>query len=376
MKVLLDLGAIKTGGGVQLALNFVRHVRDHRDPGDEIFILVAAGSLLEQEAKALAVSGIWPSPRGYLRRALFEYLKLPGLLRAHGVAVVFTFFGAGLPRPSGTRAVVTAAYPIICYPESAYWQYERPLRRSFNRVRNWLRCRRLRKADVILAETEIMRARLAHTLGFDATRIHLLPPAVSAFAVPSERTERTGAPVTFVIVSDNSHHKNIWRLYAIAREMRRLGYADFRFIMTITEGAFRADIPERPVAESVLREHFVCLGPVAPTRIMEVYRQADVMVIISDLESFSNNYLEAWRVGLPVIASDRDFARHICGDSAVYVEPHQPQAAAPEFVRVANDAGLRRALVESGRARLMSLPSLEARCAMIWREIQAAADLR
>jgi glycosyltransferase involved in cell wall biosynthesis len=372
MNVLLDLGAIKTGGGVQLALNFVRQINARRRPGDRVWLLVSQGSLLEREAASVEAAGVWASPRSYLRRAAFEYLRLPRLLAAHGVDVVFTFFGAGVPRPRGIRAVVTVAYPIICYPESAYWRFERPGRRWFNRVRNWLRCRRLRRAERLLAETEVMRARLARTLAIDPARIHLLPPAVSAFAEPRPRTARDG-PFVFVTVSDNSHHKNIWRLYAVARALRESGLLDFRFVMTVREADFRADIPERDVDETILATHFRCLGPVAPTSIMDVYGSADAMVIISDLESFSNNYIEAWRVGLPIVASDRDFARHICGDSAVYVEPHDPAGAAAEFARVARDAGLRERLVAAGAARLRAMPTLEQRCDIIWREIDSVA---
>lgn len=370
MNVLLDLGAIKTGGGVQLALNFVRSINARRRPGDRVWLLVAEGSLLEREVAAVEADGVWSSPRQYLRRAAFEYLRLPRLLSASGIDVVFTFFGAGVPRPPGVRAVVTVAYPIICYPESAYWRHERPRRRWFNRARNWLRCRRLRKADRVLAETEVMRQRLSRTLGMDPARIHLLPPAVSAFAEARPRTAHAG-PFVFVTVSDNSHHKNLWRLYAVARALRASGFVDFEFRMTVRLEDLRADFPEREVDEAVLAAHFRCLGPVAPTSIMDVYGTADALVVISDLESFSNNYIEAWRVGLPIIASDRDFARHICGDSAVYVEPHDPVAAAAEFARLARDAGLRERLVAAGAQRLRQMPTLEQRCDMIWHEIDS-----
>lgn len=375
MNVLLDFGAIKAGGGVQQALNFIRATRARHSPRDRFWLLVPEDSLLAREVGAVGAAAIWLLPRSYLRRALFEYLRLPRLLTANEVAVVFTFFGAGLPRPDGVRALVTVAYPIICYPESIYWQYERPFRRWFNHARNWLRRKRLRKADRLLAETEVMRARLARALQIEPERIRLLPPAVSAFAEPQARVARSG-PFVFAAVSDNAHHKNIWRLYATARAMRDRGFEHFRFVMTVRESDFRADIPESDVDDVLLREHFRCLGPVEPTRIMDVYSEADAMVIISDLESFSNNYLEAWRIGLPIVASDRDFAHHICGDSAVYVEPHDPVGAAREFERVARDGVLRVRLVAAGAERLRRMPTVEQRCEMIWREIDALANGR
>lgn len=373
MRLLLDMGAIKTGGGVQLALNFVRHIQGRQRLGDELFVLVAAGSLLEQEVRQLRAATIWTSPMRYISRAWFEYAVLRELLRKNQISIVFTFFGAGIPCPKGVRSIVTVAYPIICYPESAYWRFERPFRKLFSRMRNWFRCRRLGKATLILAETEVMRTRLARQLNMPAERIHILPPAVSVFAESVQRQTSSGI-VTFVIVSDNSHHKNIWRLYAVARELQRRGLRDFVFVLTINKSQFLYDIPERTIDETIIKKYFRFLGPVAPTRIMDVYRSADVMVQLSDLESFSNNYIEAWRVGLPIIASDRDFARHICEESAVYVEPHDPVAAAGVFAEVIQNQDLRVRLSAAGRERLRTLPTIDARCEMIWWEIDAVAS--
>lgn len=372
MNILLDLGAIKTGGGVQLALNFLQHISSRRRPGDHIYLLVAAGSLLEKEVRQDDYSGVWSSPATYVKRAVFEYATLQRLMHEARISVVFTFFGAGIPHPPGVTTIVTVAYPIICYPESAYWRYERPRRRLFNRARNWLRVKRLRKADRILVETDIMRERIIRTLNYPAQQVSLLPPAVSKFAEPVSPATRQG-PVTLVVVSDNSNHKNIWRLPAIARHLHEAGVRDFRIVLTLTEGELRSTLQESPDDE-VLALYFNFIGRVAPTKIMEIYGSADIMIQLSDLESFSNNYIEAWRVGLPMIASDRDFAHAICQDSALYVEPHDPVAAAAVFAHLISDAALRGQLATAGQQLLRRMPKLEERCEMIWEQISATAQ--
>jgi glycosyltransferase involved in cell wall biosynthesis len=306
-----------------------------------------------------------------LRRAFFEYVTLQRLLKKSGIQVIYTFFGGGVPHPAGVRTIATVAYPIICYPESPYWRYEFTGRRWFNRARNWLRVQRLRKADVILVETEIMRGRVSRTLGTPPEHISLLRPAVSRFAEAVDRAVHEG-PVTFAVVSDNSRHRNIWRLPEIARHLHDGGTRNFRIVLTIDERELRTSLRGR-IDEEVLRKYFQFLGRVPPTRIMEVYAKADVLVQLSDLESFSNNYIEAWRVGLPMIASDRDFARAICEDSAAYVEPHDPPAAAAVFARLIGDAPLRAHLAAAGRKRLAEMPTLEERCEKIWQVISATA---
>jgi glycosyltransferase involved in cell wall biosynthesis len=39
------------------------------------------------------------------------------------------------------------------------------------------------------------------------------------------------------------------------------------------------------------------------------------------LESFGNIYLEAMSLGVPILTSDRDFARWVCGESALFFDP-------------------------------------------------------
>src|SRR5262249_52811670 len=130
----------------------------------------------------------------------------------------------------------------------------------------------------------------------------------------------------YVFVSGNETHKNLWRLYDIAGHALGGGLRDFVFSLTVTKEAYLRRLAGRTLDPAILDGHFEFLGQVPPQQIMRVYENADCVVSLSDLESFSNNYMEAWKVGLPLIVSDRDFSRAICGDSALYVDPHDAES--------------------------------------------------
>ncbi|WP_252975980.1 glycosyltransferase [Janibacter melonis] len=66
-----------------------------------------------------------------------------------------------------------------------------------------------------------------------------------------------------------------------------------------------------------------------------LYQHADVLLLMSELESFSNNVTEAIATRTPLVLSDRDWARSAAGKAAVYVPPREPSTIA---------AGLRAAL--------------------------------
>src|SRR5262249_26505406 len=149
------------------------------------------------------------------QRLSFERVQLPLILGTHEIDAIYTFFGIGLPHPRPVVSIVTAAYPIICYPDSPYWSHLSWHARLRGRVRGALRRGRLRRADVILAETEVMRTRLARSLRLPEDRFRLLAPAPSEYVKPLPPAAR-GQEWRVLFLSDLSPHKNLWRLYEVA----------------------------------------------------------------------------------------------------------------------------------------------------------------
>jgi len=216
-----------------------------------------------------------------------------------------------------------------------------------------------------------MKARVSKVLPFPVERIRVIPPAVSAHVRHLERPD--GEPARrFAFVSGIETHKNLWRLYEIARCAVARGFRDFTFHLTVTREAYLQRVVGRLPDMRIIDRHFSFIGPVAPREIMQVYASADCVVSLSDLESFSNNYMEAWKVGLPLIVSDRDFARAICGTSALYVDPHHTEAVVDGLMRVHSDPVLRRCMVAEGKLRLDELPTLQQRISLVLAELGAA----
>ena len=82
-----------------------------------------------------------------------------------------------------------------------------------------------------------------------------------------------------------------------------------------------------------------------------LYESATALVFPSFYESFGLPPLEAMRFGCPVIASDIPALREICGEAALYADPHQPADIARRIRRLLNDPALRAELRERGLRR-------------------------
>jgi len=372
MRILLDFGAIKAGGGAQLASAFLGYLQQEATLGHEFALLIPATGPLAGMQHSVARLGTLVSPSSYRARLQFEHGELQRFIAARDIQAIYTFFGAGLPHPPSVNSVVSVAYPTLCYPESPYWRNAGLRERLQVGALDLMRIRRLRRATTIIVETDIMKERVSKSVRFPSKRIRVIPPFVSTHVRELRRADG-GAVRRFVLVSNNYTHKNLWRLYAVAQRARASGLVDFTFHLTVDKRAYLQRLVGQTVDALILERHFVFLGPVAPQDIMQVYESADCVLSLSDLESFSNNYLEAWRVGLPLLASDRDFARAICGKSALYVDPHDPDSVVRGMLQVRADAGLRRTLVEEGRRRLRFLPDLRERTTLVLAELAAPA---
>jgi len=356
--ILFDFSGIRTGGGVQLALNFLDSIFAREWVGLKLYVLLPDTGELAHYPLKLPASHQLRCPSQLLRRVWFERTTLQTFIRKNGIVVIKTLFGAGLPHGHNVMSVVGVAYPIICYPESPYWRHL-PWRVALRqRLKNAARRRRLLAADRVIVETPVMQRRIVTYCRLAPGKVHVLPPAPSDYLSASPRAAANAGPVTFLFLSGPSPHKNLWRLPAVAKRLLALGATRcFRFLVSCSADALAGELN----GDAVTAAHFDFRGAVASRDIQSLYDEAHVLVNLSDLESFSNNYMEAWKANVPLLVSDRDFAREICADSAIYCEPHDVEQIAQRmlaFVRGRVDIAR---LVANGAARLRHLGNQDTR---------------
>jgi glycosyltransferase involved in cell wall biosynthesis len=156
----------------------------------------------------------------------------------------------------------------------------------------------------------------------------------------------TGAPRSIVSVGNLFPIKGQeWLLRAMPRVLERLPG---------TTCALIGDGPERGRLESLaaelgLGDRVAFLGTVANP--LERVSRAGVFVLPSVSEGLPLAILEAWRLGVPVVASKAGGIPEAVEDgrSGLLVPPRDPARLADALVAVLSDSGLARRLAEAGR---------------------------
>ena len=157
-------------------------------------------------------------------------------------------------------------------------------------------------------------------------------------------------------VAANYPHKNLQVLPAVARHLTiRYPEFRFRFVITVDQTAFT------DVELDGVRESFMFLGPVPLQQCPWLYAQSDIMMLPTLLECFSASYAEAMVMRVPVVTSDLEFARGLCGSAAQYFDPASAEDIANVVHSVGTDDRLRQQLVEAGTQQLAKFDTPESR---------------
>jgi glycosyltransferase involved in cell wall biosynthesis len=354
---LIDAGAIKTGGGVQIALNRLPILLDKlQAEGHKVSVLLPdTGPLSTLELRGATETLI--SPSNPIKRLFFENFQLYRWLKHADVTVIYTLFGFGLPHPKTVLSVVNTANATTCYPESPYWSRLKNLVLIRRKIYTKLRQNRLKKAGHWIFETDIMRKRSVKTLSLKESSTSTLWPSVTKYI--KDMPAKNYSQITrfrLTLITGNEAHKNLDCLVAIAIYLLAHS-APIDIGITLTDEQLLPLLPEGLTPKDV--SNIKCLGKIPQTELQSIYEDTDLVVNLAELESFSNNYMEAWKSGLAMICSDRDFSRHICRNSAIFVEPLDPELAAKKILGAINDRELLNRMASQGKSYLLELPSHE-----------------
>ena len=183
-----------------------------------------------------------------------------------------------------------------------------------------------RKADRVIVQTDVMRARLARTCGIASEKISVIPqpPPMHVSTQPNSDTpsliRRNPKPIKLTYLAAYYPHKNHGILPAVGAELRRRHLADkVQIFTTINLDRCRSKSIRDCYVE--FADVITNIGPVNSSDVPGILRDSSALFFPTLLECFSLVYIEALNLGLPILTSNRDFAHASCGNMARYFDP-------------------------------------------------------
>ena len=161
--------------------------------------------------------------------------------------------------------------------------------------------------------------------------------------------------ITLLTISNAYPHKNL-EIAAEAARILKKEHPDFRFrfVYSIEREQLQADL-------SGIEEYFVFIGTVDISECPSLYRQSDIAFQPTLMECFTATYPEAMRMEVPIVTTDLEFARGLCGNAACYYSAINAEACAEAIYKVATDEKYRSWLTECGKEQLRKYDNYEER---------------
>lgn len=351
MRVLVSGVGLAVGGGRTVGINFLRSAGTAR-PDVELVALVPAGAGYEDVCREHDIRYLaFPRGRAYLAwRLWFDLVLVPRLAREHGVDAIFSMGNHG-PLDTPVPHVLLFHSPAYIYDEAEWGSRFTARERLAARVQKQLFAASARRAEAVIAQTRVAGDRLVRRFGLDADRVRVVPNAVTlehadgapATSAQSARMQEVARGRTKVLTLARYYpHKNLEFVVETAARLRDAGDDRLVFFITV-EPEQDPRVPRLldSITRLGLEDRVVNLGQVPFDALPSIYGEADLVFLPTLLESHSGSYLEALRYGVPIVTSDKDFAREACGDGALYIDPLDAAAAARTFAGLATDDGRR-----------------------------------
>lgn len=357
MRIAVIAHALRAGGGKSigrnLILSFSRVALEH----SYLFIVPANVGYENLDLSPLEHRVVYfETKTGHLGRWIFDELRLPRLILEFRPDIVMGLGNRGLSTPPCTQAILCQDahlfYPLIHFGKVTW------LECAANVYRKWIFRRSLRRTALLLCQTPVAESRLRQTYGYSG-RTALLPNAVSvdtlaAGYMPPKPValEGTQHSLKLFCLTRYYPHKNLEAIVDMFVRFRQ-ELRDVLVILTIssTDHANARNLLHS-INEHELASNILNVGPLRQQDLFGYYRHCHALFLPTLLESFSGTYLEAMQFGSPILTSDVDFARQICGDAAMYFDPWNVSNMKDIIVELKNKPELASHLVERGAQRI------------------------
>ena len=284
----------------------------------------------------------WPESRP-LSRVAWEQLKLPGLLREMRIDVFHSLANV-LPErlPQSCAGVVTLH-------DLAFLRYPHVLTRSKRVYHRTFTMHSLRRATMIIANSNSTKQDAIELAGIPANHIRMVYPCIDerfSNVILDEETQsfRQAHELTMgflLYLGTLEPRKNITTLIEAYAQLRKIYGREEKLVLAGSKGWLFDSIFQR-VQELGLESEVLFPGFVSDVEQLLWYHSASVFVYPSLYEGFGMPVTEALACGIPVITSNVSSLPEAGATLALTVDPHDSDALARAIYKGLTDETLRK----------------------------------
>jgi len=267
----------------------------------------------------------------------------------------FTLFGPSYWRPSVPH-LVGFARPHYVYNDSPFFKQIGFIERLFWMFSEIIHMYSFNQhSDSLVTENEHVSSKISLRLRKPVFTVsntfHQVYDDESLWQIPEVDFE---VSTNYVLtISANYAHKNLSIIPKIVEELLSRNFTNIKFILSINKGEISSS--------EIIDEYIIYLGPISIEKCPLLYSNSDIVLLPSLLECFSATYAEAMKMRRALITSDLPFARGICKDAALYVNPINASEIANCIINLLSDQSIMNNIIDNGNKCLSTFLSPRSR---------------
>jgi glycosyltransferase involved in cell wall biosynthesis len=310
-----------SGGGLQNSVSFLLNLLEIEYDFRNTTCLVVKGSPLEALCVENNIS--YKSVRsGAFNKILFELTARSFIERDD---VVFSIFGPPLLTTSNYSLNVGGmAISNVFYPEVDFWEHAGYIGSKLKNLKDFYRVWRYKKLDYWIFETELLAKKAIGDFGFPEERVSVVKMSPSKLVSPRNVTDVKSVLCgledrkIFILLCNAHPNKRHHLLPALAEKLKIRGVSKPLFVFTTANNEYYESV-KKEILNREVEEYFMNIGNVKAEDVSTVLSKVDFVLNISQLESFSNNFVEAWVMGKPLVTTNDEWARGAAENAAIYL---------------------------------------------------------
>ena len=367
MNILINCSNLKAGGGLQVADSVCCQLS--RFPQHHFVVVLSAG--LNGTKDRISGQGNAEVFSYDIRNSLKTLLWgrdsfLDSLVAQKHIDVVLTVFGPSRWLPRVKHLCGFARAQLLLKDSPYYSSISRKVRLVY-KVWTWAfkRC-----SKNFYTENLYISDMLPSLLG--DVKVYTFTNYYNQVFDQPERWESINIPsfkgTTLLTISSYNPHKNFPIMAEICQYLQKNHPEfSFRFVVTLDREQCFFITPD-------IESHFVTLGRVDVSACPPLYQQADIMFMPTLMECFTATYPEAMRMEVPIVTTDLEFARGLCGDAACYYSALDAEAAAEAIYVIATNKEYAKHLIEAGKKQLLKYDNYKQRANKLIKILEIIAN--
>lgn len=328
--ILFNFISIKSGGGQQNALSFLENIKLENEKLS--FVVSCTEDTLIHEYCIKNNLFFFSVKNTLIDRIKFEFFGLKNIRKHYPIKIIFTIFGAAPFCSYKATKISGCAYSNIFQPEIDIWGYLPWKDKILKKIIDIFRVVLVLKSDHIILETPFLkeRARKGILKNKKISVIEMAPSKLITDRLSNiKEVELHNNFYDILYLSGAQPNKRIDKFLDLIPYLNRLGSKKFRLKLTLPEdSSYFKEVIKPKIDELKIREYVINLGTIHPEKVVDIISDVDAIVNVALIESFSNNWVEAWAARRLLIATDADWARASCKDAALYIDIYKPLKAA------------------------------------------------